>query len=58
VRGTYAPIPATASAELRDLIKGLLNLTPRSRPSVTEARRPSTDPPPHPRLPKYAAPLS
>eukprot|EP00292_Cryptomonas_paramecium_P009060 CAMPEP_0113693246 /NCGR_PEP_ID=MMETSP0038_2-20120614/19557_1 /TAXON_ID=2898 /ORGANISM="Cryptomonas paramecium" /LENGTH=257 /DNA_ID=CAMNT_0000615295 /DNA_START=175 /DNA_END=945 /DNA_ORIENTATION=+ /assembly_acc=CAM_ASM_000170 len=36
VRGAHGPIPPNASVDVRDLIKSLLSLNPRSRPSVTE----------------------
>ena len=36
LRGNYTPIPPSASKDCRDLVKKLLDLSPKSRPSVTE----------------------
>jgi len=36
LRGNYAPIPSTASKDLRGLIKSMLGLSPSSRPTVND----------------------
>ena len=37
LRANYAPIPSTASKDVRELVKSMLALAPGSRPSANQA---------------------